>query len=83
MSRTTAAISDVIARGGAAGLRLNRGPRLSREPFSRPDALVPHTSRRGYAWSHNGIMIPGLPDPLRFLSVTTFAGTPGAVVSDS
>lgn len=63
---------------------LNKGAKArSAKPFEHSDILVPHTSRRrGEAWTHNGIMIPGLPAPLRFLSATTFIGVPGVIVGD-
>lgn len=62
--------------------RLNRGPVLSERPFDAPEQLVPHTADRGYAWSHNGVMIPNLPAPIRFLSMTTGVGASGAPISD-
>ncbi|WP_408896654.1 DUF6670 family protein [Nocardioides sp. R1-1] len=62
--------------------RVNRGPALSARPFDAPEQLVPHTAGRGYAWSHNGVMIPNLPAPIRFLSMTTGVGASGAPISD-
>lgn len=61
---------------------LNKGPALSTRPFDAPEALVPHTASRRYSWSHNGIMIPNLPEPLRYLSMTTIVGASGAPISD-
>lgn len=62
--------------------RINKGPGLSAKPFRSPERLVPHTAARGHCWSHNGIMIPNLPDPIRFLSMTTGVGASGAPISD-
>lgn len=73
-------LTMLLARGLPA---MNRAVAASGRPFTAPGVLVPHTARRGRAWSHNGVMIPDLPEPLRFLSATTFAGTPGTQVSDS
>ncbi|MGZ4520071.1 MAG: DUF6670 family protein, partial [Mycobacteriaceae bacterium] len=79
----TTVVGDRLAQLLIKGLRtFNRGARLSTQPFSNPGCLVPHTSVKGYAWTHNGIMIAGLPDPLRFLSITTVVGTPGVIVAD-
>lgn len=61
---------------------LNRGPALSAQPFDPFDALVPHTASRRFGWSHNGVMLPNLPEPLRFLSMTTIVGHTGAPISE-
>lgn len=61
---------------------LNRGPELSSRPFTTPEALVPHLGSRVFSWSHNGVMIPNLPEPLRFLSMTTIVGSTGAPISE-
>ncbi|NHA01089.1 hypothetical protein G5V59_17655 [Nocardioides sp. W3-2-3] len=63
-------------------LRVNRAARRSGTPFDDEDGLVPHTQRRGASWSHNGLMLPDLPEPLRFLSVTTVVGGAGVRISD-
>ncbi|MCE5291489.1 MAG: hypothetical protein LLG14_19930 [Nocardiaceae bacterium] len=61
---------------------INQGARFSSQPFANADELVPHTAKFGFSWSHNGVMIPNLPEPLRFLSITTINGTSGAAISD-
>lgn len=61
---------------------LNRGPALSTRPFAHASELVPHTTSRRFSWSHNGLMIPNLPEPLRFLSITTIAGSTGAPIAE-
>lgn len=61
---------------------LNRGPALSARRFTTPEAIVPHVGSRVFSWSHNGVMIPNLPEPLRFLSMTTIVGSTGAPISE-
>lgn len=61
---------------------LNRGPALSGKPFTAAAGIVPHTAGHRYSWSHNGIMIPNLPEPIRFLSMTTGVGANGAPITD-
>lgn len=61
---------------------LNRGPALSTRRFTTPAAIVPHVGSRLFSWSHNGVMIPNLPEPLRFLSMTTIVGSTGAPISE-
>lgn len=61
---------------------LNRGPGLSSQPFTTPEVLVPHVGSPVFSWSHNGVMIPNLPEPLRFLSMTTIVGSTGAPISE-
>lgn len=61
---------------------LNRGPTLSERRFTTPEAIVPHLGSRVFSWSHNGVMIPNLPEPLRFLSMTTIVGSTGAPISE-
>ena len=50
---------------------LDRAGRRTAEAFDRWDLVLPRAGSRLWGWTHYGIFVPGLPEPLRYLNTMT------------
>ncbi|MFM9378047.1 DUF6670 family protein [Gordonia sp. VNK21] len=78
-------VKAMTAAAVVRGLRplVDSRARASRQPYDGDWTFPPYVGSRRFAWTHFGVFVPGLPEPLRYLNIMTLVGSTGTELFDN